>query len=183
MYKSFVMSIFLLQQCSAFVKGPPVAKTFNYAGATKPLNYFDPLKLSYNKNEKQLQYLRDTELQHGRIAMLTSLAFPVIEYVNSGSPAVNFLSSQDIVTQIPFWFTVMLFEVARMRTYWEDPFKTNNFFTIKDNKQPGNILNVDANKVTTMSYNKELNNGRLAMLAVTYMIGYELLTNSPIFNF
>ena len=182
MYKSFLLSI-LLQQCTAFAKGPPVAKTFNYAGATKPLNYFDPLKLSYTKNEKQLQYLRETELQHVRIAMLAFLAFPTIEYLNSGSPAVNFLSSQDIVTQLPFWFTVMLFEVSRMRTYWEDPFKTNNFFTIKDNKQPGNILNVDSNKVTTSSYDKELNNGRLAMLAVAHMIGSELLTNSPTFTF
>jgi hypothetical protein len=182
MYKSFLLSI-LLQQCSAFAKGPPVAKTFNYAGETKPLNYFDPLKLSYSKDEKQLQYLRETELQHGRMAMLAYLAFPAIEYVNSGSSAVNFLSSQDIVTQIPFWFTVMLFEVARMRTYWEDPFKTNNFFTIKDNKQPGNILNVDSNKVTTTSYDKELNNGRLAMLAVAHMFGSELLTNSPTFTF
>ena len=115
--------------------------------------------------------------------MLASLAFPAIEYLNSGSPAVNFLSSQDIVTQIPFWFTVMLFEVARMRTYWEDPFKTNNFFTIKDNKQPGNILNINTDKVITSSFDKELNNGRLAMLAVAHMIGYELLTNSAIFAF
>lgn len=182
MYKSFLLSI-LLEHCAAVVKGPPIAKTFNYAGATKPLNYFDPLKLSYGKNEKQLQYLRETELQHGRVAMVASLAFPAIEYTNSGSSAVNFLSSQDIVTQIPFWFSVMLFEVARMRTYWDDPFKTNNFFTIKDNKQPGNILNIDTNKVSTRSYDKELNNGRLAMLAMAHMIGYEVLTKSAIFTF
>ena len=34
--------------------------------------------------------------------MLASIAFPAIEYENSGSLAVNFLSNQDIVMQILF---------------------------------------------------------------------------------
>ena len=53
MQKCFLLSI-LLHQSAAYVKKPPVGKTFNYAGSTKPFNYFDPktliIKMKNNYN-------------------------------------------------------------------------------------------------------------------------------------
>lgn len=173
----------LCMQTVALTQSPPVVKSFRYAGATSPLGYFDPLKISYNKNEKQLQYLREAELQHARVAMSSLLTFPLIEYFYKDDLAVNFLAHQTLTTQLPYWFSIMLFEVGRMRTYWKDPFKTDKFFNIKDNAQPGNVFSYDKDSIQKSSLNKELNNGRLAMLAVIYMMIYEVYTQHQIFHF
>nr|UZT29117.1 light harvesting complex protein [Nucleocytoviricota sp.] len=183
MLGKYLMLSMLFFQTSALTQSPPVVKSFRYAGATSPLGYFDPLKISYNKNEKQLQYLREAELQHARVAMSSVLTFPLIEYFYKDELAVNFLAHQSVITQLPYWFSIMLFEVARMRTYWKDPFKTDKFFSIKDNAQPGNVFSYEKDSLRNSSLNKELNNGRLAMLSIAYMMVYELYTQHKIFDF
>jgi len=180
--KYLILSMFCIQSF-ALKTSVPVVKSFKYAGNTSPFGYFDPLKISYNKNDKQLQYLREAELQHARVAMSSILTFPIIEYFYKDDLAVNFLAHQSFTTQLPYWFSMMLFEVARMRTYWKDPFKTNKFFTINDNAQPGNVFNYDKDSLRNSSLNKELNNGRLAMLSIVYMMVYEIYTQNKIFDF
>lgn len=179
----YVVLLFLISQSAAFKTGPPSIKSFKYAGATEPLGYFDPLKLSYSKNEKEIQYLRESELQHCRVAMSSIVTFPLIEYLYKDDLAVNFLAHQSLPTQLPYWFSIMLFEVARMRSYWKDPFKNDEFFTIKDNSQPGNLFKYDKDSLRNSTLNKELNNGRLAMLSIAYMMIYELSTQQRIFDF
>ena len=70
----------------------------------------------------------------------------------------------------------MLFEVARIRTYWKDSFKTDKSFSIKDNAQSVNVFSYEKYSLRNSSLNKEVNNERLAMLSITYMILYELYT-------
>lgn len=184
MNKNIVLLLFCFFENSYALKAStPIVKSFKYVGATSPLGYFDPLKLSYNKSDKQLQYLREAELQHSRIAMASIITFPVIEYLFKDELAVNFLAHQSIVAQIPFWFSIMLYEVARMRTYWEDPFKTNKFFSIKKHMQPGNLFKYDKDSLRNSTLNKELNNGRLAMISIIYMMLYEVGTQHRIFDF
>lgn len=43
------------------------------AGATAPFGYFDPLGLSKGKDIKTLKKWRESELKHGRIAMLATV--------------------------------------------------------------------------------------------------------------
>lgn len=43
------------------------------AGATAPFGYFDPLGLSKGKDVKTLKKWRESELKHGRIAMLATV--------------------------------------------------------------------------------------------------------------
>ena len=55
--------------------------------------------------------------------------------------------------------------------------------SLRDDFQPGSYLNYKVNNVSDRAFNSELNNGRLAMLAVAHMIASELVTGVPITQF
>ena len=155
----------------------PITSSFKYFGDTKPLGYFDPLKLSTEKNSK---YLREFELQHGRVAMIASVLIPAFEITKPDTLGINYLSEMDFNSQLPFWYVMALAEFFRMKTAWENPFGGKPLFTLKENFQPGNYLNFDINNVSDNAFNSELNNGRLAMIAVAHVIASELLTGNPV---
>lgn len=158
----------------------PSISSFKYYGDTKPLGYFDPLKLSTDKNCK---YLREFELQHGRVAMLASVLIPAFELTKPDTLGINYLADMDFNSQLPFWYVMALAEFFRMKTGWENPFGGKALFTLKDSFQPGNYLNFDVKNVSDNAFNSELNNGRLAMLAVAHVIGSELVTGNPVVGF
>ena len=158
----------------------PSVSSFKYFGDTQPLGYFDPLKLSTEKNSK---YLREFELQHGRVAMLSSVLIPAFELTKPGTLGINYLADMDFNSQLPFWYVMGLVEFFRMKTAWENPFGGKPLFTLKNNFQPGNYLNFDVKNVSDNAFNSELNNGRLAMLAVAHVIGSELATGNPVVGF
>jgi hypothetical protein len=64
---------------------------------------------------------------------------------------------------------------------WENPFTTNSTFKLKDDYQPGNLGNYNPDSITEDLYNKELNNGRLAMIGFMGMLCQELVTQQNIF--
>lgn len=49
------------------------------AGIVAPTGFFDPAGLSRMKTVAQLKYSRESELKHGRVAMLAALGFPFAE--------------------------------------------------------------------------------------------------------
>ena len=156
----------------------PDVKNFKYNGDIAPLGFFDPLKLS---NEKNSKYLREFELQHGRVAMVASTLLPLYEYMKPGTLGINYLSDMDFGQQLPFWYVMALLEFGRLKSGWQNPFTNGTLFSLKDDFQPGNHLNFDVNKVSERAYNSELSNGRLAMLATAHMIGSELVTGHGLF--
>ena len=158
----------------------PKISSFKYYGDTKPLGYFDPLKLSTDKNSK---YLREFELQHGRVAMLASVLIPAFELTKPDTLGINYLSEMDFNSQLPFWYVMALAEFFRMKTAWENPFGGKPLFTLKEDFQPGNYFNYDASKISEDTYNKEINNGRLAMLGAAHMVASEFVTNHPVTAF
>lgn len=165
-------------------------QNFKYMGSIAPLNNFDPLKISNSENVK---YLREAELMHGRIAMLSCAIIPSIEALKLNDLGINYLSKMDLNSQLPFWCLMGLIEFYRMKIGWINPF-TNPFtnplvqgkstkFSLKDDYQPGNLLNYNIDKVSDQAYNSELSNGRLAMLAIMFMMGKELFFQNPIVGF
>ncbi len=156
----------------------PNVKDFKYYGDIAPVGYFDPLKLS---NEKNSKYLREFELQHGRVAMVASTLIPLYELMKPGTLGINYLSDMDFGQQLPFWYVMALLEFGRLKSGWQNPFTNGSLFSLKDDFQPGNHLNFDVNKVSDRAYNSELSNGRLAMLAAAHMVGSELVTGHGLF--
>ena len=150
--------------------GPPfkgVFDPFNFAGTKKSNNY--------------RKYLREAEIQHSRIAMLTMSTLPFIDF-NSNELAINYISNMPVMNQVSLLIFFSIIEYYRMLTNYENPFKYGGTtFTIKEDKYPGNYLFTDVEELDKSILDKELNNGRLAMLAAVYYISKEFITQTPIF--
>lgn len=178
-----MMNFFVISMMG-FVPSPSKSSvtTFKYMGGIPPLTNFDPLKISTTENVK---FLREAELMHGRVAMMSSLIIPAIEALKLNNLGVNYLSTMDFNSQLPFWYLMALAEFYRMKNGWTNPFigKNTSYFALKDDYQPGNLLNYKIDEISDRAYNSELSNGRLAMLAVTYMIANEVFLQTPIVNF
>ena len=162
----------------------PTVNSFKYQGDLAPVGYFDPLNINSGPkvSEDRLKYWREAELQHGRTAMLGAVALPVLELQNPDMLSINYLSDMDLMKQSPFWSTMALYEVLRLFAGYENPFeKDGASFTLKKGYQPGNVLNRNPDNVSTDRYNRELSNGRLAMLACGHIIGSELATGHGLF--
>ena len=140
---------------------------------------------------REAQRYADVEITHGRIAMLASLGFLVGEQVEGSSflfdsqvtgPAINHFQ------QVPglFWgllgafvFTV---EANRVQAAWQDPFVADRLFLQKADHIPGDYgfdpLGLgDGISEEDLARHRmgELNNGRLAMIAISGMFGQELV--------
>lgn len=138
-----------------------------------------------------LQRYREAELTHGRVSMLATVGFLVGEQVEGSSflfdsqvtgPAVNHF--QQVPT--PFWFAIgiviALAESTRVQAGWQDPGQSDKLFLLKDGYTPGDLnfdpLGLGAGKSAEeldVLRLKELNNGRIAMVAISGMIAQELV--------
>lgn len=178
----YIMMFVITSALISFVpSGPvkPMTSKFKYYGDIAPAGYFDPLKIANKENSK---YLREAELQHGRVAMLASVLIPVFEMMNSNKLGINFLSDMDFNSQLPFWYGMACLEFYRMYNGWNSPFYGENRmpFSLTEDYQPGNLFSVKSDNITERRYNSELSNGRLAMLAAAHMIASELATGETI---
>jgi len=164
---------------------PAVVYSLELNGVTKPLGYFDPLGFSTGKSVSQRLWLREAELKHGRWAMLSATAIPVMESV-SHTPGIHSLDNTTPEIQTAFMTLVAASEFQSMLNGWNTPFKnTNEIFTIKDDYNPGDfelkVSKTFKNKDADFMSNAELNHGRLAMIGSLGMIAQELVTNQPLF--
>jgi len=170
MQSSSIAFIFLLfSACTAF----------NFQGATKPLGYFDPLEFSKGVSDSDIVRFRESELKHGRVGMVSALTIPLIERFDH-IPAIHQFEHLHSSVQLGIVFSIMAAEVTFMKNGWKDPFaSSDNYFQLRDDYQPGDLglcLPVDDDML-----NKELNNGRLAMIASAGMIAQEFVTGQPLF--
>ena len=181
MYSTLIYSILISSSC-AFVP-PAKIKTFRYVGSTKPFENFDPLNILKDKSENRVKFTREAELQHGRLAMIGTVSIPILEHLDKHSSVlgINYLSSMDAYHQAPFWLGIASFEAVRMGRGWVNPFTTNTTFNLLENYQPGNLGNYNMDNIEDSLLNKELNNGRLAMIAFVGILTQELVTGHSLF--
>jgi hypothetical protein len=150
------------------------------AGSTKPIESFDPLGLA--KDDRSLFFFREAELKHGRLAMVSALTIPIVDQI-TGRPAIHEFDHLPDNVQLGVVGIMFISEFASMLRGWKDPL--TNPFELKDEYQPGDLgffLKTDFTDENNIVFlNKELNNGRLAMIGALGMLVQELITNKPLF--
>jgi light-harvesting complex I chlorophyll a/b binding protein 1 len=127
----------------------------------------------------QPAYMREAELKHGRLAMVAALLLPLSEQF-SDRLGINFFQENPefVVSGLSL---MVLNEFTSMVYGWEDPLVKP--FALKEDYQPGDLkftLGVTEETMGTQM-DKELNNGRLAMIGVLGMMVQELVTHQQLF--
>jgi len=185
-------------QAEAEVAAPPPPPTpleimKSMPGITGPLGFFDPLGYSEadDVTEGKIRFYREAELKHGRVAMLASLGFLVGEQFHplfGGNIDVpSYIAFQETPLQGSFFPVVLslaIFEVFSVFSF-ENP--KDGMWSIKSDHTAGDLgfdplglKPTDPAELMDMQ-NKELNNGRLAMLAIAGMVGQELASGAKLF--
>jgi len=163
----------------------PAQEIIAGTGGPLPDNFWDPAGITNGKTEKEIAMLRAMELKHGRVAMLAVLHWFHVAagYHLLGDYAIGERMSNDplvSLTQLPMggmWqviFTIMCLEW--LTTYVckppEDrPWDVLGWKGIIDEDYPSEIWN-GWKRVQC----QELNNGRLAMIAITGLIAQDVVT-------
>jgi hypothetical protein len=168
-------------------------KVEDMAGITAPFGLFDPLGFSTNCPPGKLLFYREVELKHGRVGMLAALGILTGENFHP-----LFGGNIDLPAYIAFQFTplqtfwpavvaaIAIPEVFSVFTF--TPPEANAPWTIQEDRIPGDFsfdplgLKPKDPKEFKEMQTKELNNGRLAMIAAAGMIAQELVTNRKIFE-
>jgi len=172
-------------------------------GVTGPLGFFDPLGFcsADDITEGKIRFYREVELKHGRVGMLAALGFVVGENFHplfGGNIDVpSYLAFQETPLQT-FWPAVV-FAIAIPEIFSVFSFETPALFAGPLAKKGGMVWSIrsdfesgdlgfdplglkptDPAELLAMQ-NKELNNGRLAMIAAAGMIVQELATGAKLF--
>merc|ERR1712176_1735498 len=145
---------------------------------------FDPLGFTKDLSVQEIRRYREAEVTHGRVAMLATLGYLVAE------PFHPFFIA---------WLatSIALAEFSRATTGWTAPVKAVEanknvegktwLSKLNDDYYPGDIgfdpagLKPSDPAEFAEMQTKELNNGRLAMIAVFGMIVQEQVTGSTLF--
>jgi len=177
-------------------------------GALAPMGEFDPLGFTSELSVEEIKRYREAEVTHGRVSMLAVLGYLVGENFHpffNGSingPANTHLTQ---VTEIaPFFFawlttSILVCEITRANIGWTKPIEAMKYnqenevkgsfgALLRDDYYPGDIgfdpLGLKPSDPTEFAdmQTKELQHGRLAMLAAFGMMSQEQITHDTIFN-
>jgi len=170
-------------------------------GSTSPMGQFDPLGACKNISIEEIKRYRESEVTHGRVAMLATLGYLVGENFHPLFGGVVFGPANSHLEQVqdvaPLFFVLLTVaigttELLRAVTGWQAAESmvdlTDEAFGAKllDSYYPGDIgfdplgLKPKTDEAFNVMATKELQNGRLAMFAAIGMLGQEQVTHEPI---
>jgi len=165
------------------------------AGVCPPLGYFDPLHLCPN-SIIGFSRLREAELKHGRIAMLATLGVIVAEsgltFLEDSSPAIyQYQRAAERLNALSYNLLGFAASVEGVNIFqsWVRPRETE---LDEEERVKSELVSGDLRfdplglKPTDFAQfkeyqTKELNNGRLAMVAMFLIVFQELTTDSAVF--
>jgi hypothetical protein len=169
----------------------PVAVSTNGAqympGAVAPLGFWDPLEFSTNADVNTLKRYREAELVHGRVAMLMVVGTLAGESLHEG-PVISHLPQAPQVVWVALVFFVAWIEILRAQIGWVEPenVPADQPGLLRPNYVPGNLgfdpLGLaprDPLEFKVMQ-TKELQNGRLAMIAAIGIMAQEAVQHKGI---
>merc|ERR1719261_1376382 len=163
-------------------------------GVTGPLGFFDPMGFcsADDITEGKIKFYREVELKHGRVGMLAALGFLVGENFHplfggnidvpsyiafQETPLLTFWPAVVFAIAIPEVFSVFSFNSPLGGQPWSI---RSDYATGDLGFDPLGLKPTDPAELAEMQ-TKELNNGRLAMIAAAGMIVQELATGSKLF--
>merc|ERR1719421_2819357 len=168
-------------------------------GVTGPLGFFDPLGFcsADDVTEGKIKFYREVELKHGRVGMLAALGFVVGENFHplfggnvdvpaylafQETPLQTFWPLVVLTIAIPEIYSVFTFETVGANDSRGNPTPQGQPWAIRADHESGDLgfdplglKPTDPAELKEMQ-TKELNNGRLAMIAAAGMIVQELAT-------
>lgn len=173
------------------------ASVADLPGALAPVGVFDPLGFADKADANTLKRYREAELTHGRVAMLAVVGFLVGEKVEGSSflfdaqvsgPAITHLSQVPVGFWLALTIAIGACEQYRATVGWVEPenVPVDQPGLLRADYIPGDIgfdplglkpANAEDFKIMQT---KELQNGRLAMLAAAGFIAQELVDGKGI---
>merc|ERR1719321_1221335 len=180
-----------------------VAYAKELPGVTEPLGFWDPLGFCSDEKltEGKLKFYREVELKHGRVGMLAALGFPLAEVYHplfgGNIDAPSYLAFQQtpletfwpivvVAIAIPEIYSVFTFEPVGANDKRGKPTPQGQPWAILAEHESGDLgfdplglKPTDPDALKEMQ-TKELNNGRLAMIATAGMIVQELVTKDKL---
>jgi hypothetical protein len=200
-----VATLALFGSAAAFAPAPSANKATSLnafvaediPGALSPVGFFDPLGFAAKADEPTLKRYREAELTHGRVAMLAVVGFLVGEAVESktvlfngqvSGPAITHLAQVNPVFWILLGAGIAKAEFQRAEIGWVEP-KDVPFDKpglLRETYIPGDLgfdplgLKPDDAEEFKLMQTKELQNGRLGMLAAAGFLAQELVDGKGI---
>jgi light-harvesting complex I chlorophyll a/b binding protein 1 len=152
-------------------------------GISAPFGFFDPAGFTADQSIAEVKRLREAEIIHGRVAMLATVGFLVGEAVHPlfngeiTGLAINQFQQVPAGFEAAVTLAVGIAEAGRASKGWVEP--GNGLFLLRDSYTPGDLgfdplglKPTNAAELKDIS-TKEINNGRLAMLAIAGFVMQE----------
>jgi hypothetical protein len=162
---------------------------YGLPGSLPPFENFDPFNFLDGKTFEQVRTWREAELAHCRVGMLAAAGFIVQEkfhplFTGDGGPAIDQFAKLPVIMWPLITIGIGACEALRISVGWADPSQEGHVFqALKPEYVPGDIgfdplglKPTDPAEFREMQ-TKELQNGRLAMIAAAGFLAQEAVTD------